>query len=90
MQYRLSTPITPFSEIYGPCWGLPHLVFFIWITMSLIKTYLLERERLLTPEEVDFECGGPVPPDFDVINEQFAQQVWYSTRAAMESMPERY
>ncbi len=58
--------------------------------MSLIKTYLLERERLLTPEEVDFECGGPVPPDFDRENDLYTQQIWYSTRAAMEAMPERY
>lgn len=58
--------------------------------MSMVKTYLLERERLLTPQEVDCMNGGPVPPDFDRENEVYAQQIWYSTQAAMEAMPERH
>jgi hypothetical protein len=51
--------------------------------MSLIKQELYRIQEQLTDDEMAFLEGGPVP-DFDVIREMEAQQVFYDRQALMD------
>lgn len=57
--------------------------------MSLIKQELWVIQNELTDDELAFLEGGPVP-DFDVIREMEAQQVYYDRASLMEMMPTHY
>lgn len=63
--------------------------------MSMIKTYLLEKQNQLTPKESDFlDCGGPVPDctqdRLDFILEMQAEQAHYNLQYLMDTMPSYY
>ena len=57
--------------------------------MSLIKQELWVVQNELTDDELAFLEGGRVP-DFDVIREMQAQQVYYDRASLMETMPSNY
>jgi hypothetical protein len=57
--------------------------------MSLIKQELYRIQEQLTDDEMAFLEGGPVP-DFDVIREMEAQQVFYDRQALMDKLPSYY
>ena len=57
--------------------------------MSLIKQELWLRQNAVTEAEESFLEGGPVP-DFDVIREMEAQQVYYDSQHLMDTMPSYY
>lgn len=57
--------------------------------MSMIKQELYRIQKELTEEELAFLEGGPVP-DFDVIREMEAQQVYYERQALMDSCSRFY
>tara|TARA_B100000035_G_scaffold149539_1_gene127448 strand:- start:2370 stop:2543 length:174 start_codon:yes stop_codon:yes gene_type:complete len=57
--------------------------------MSLIKQELYRIQEELTERELAFLEGGPVP-DFDVIREMEAQQVYYDRQALMDSSSRFY
>lgn len=63
--------------------------------MSLIKTYVLEKQRQLTPKESDFlDCGGPVPDctqdRLDFMLEMQARQAYFNHQYLMDTMPSYY
>ena len=63
--------------------------------MSLIKTYVLEKQRQLTPKESDFlDCGGPVPDidqdRYDYIIEMQSRQAHFNLQYLMDTVPSYY